>query len=131
MNKGMRIAGVILGAVCVMSPAAAQFTPFKDFLDASRAADSRQFTRTDGTGVRDAAAFEEMRSHIVKLYEGVEVKHSFVEDSDHFDCVPVAQQPFGAGAGAEGDSRGASAIVARGAAGRTAGRLQGGSRWTT
>ena len=39
-------------------------------------------------------AFEEKRQHLLNLYSGVTVQHSFVDDSGQvFDCVPVAQQP--------------------------------------
>jgi hypothetical protein len=34
-----------------------------------------------------------MRQHILNLYQGVEVAHSYVLDGDHFDCVPEMQQP--------------------------------------
>ena len=40
------------------------------------------------TQVRETPAFEEMRAHILKLYDGVQVTHSYVIGSSHFDCVP-------------------------------------------
>ena len=43
--------------------------------------------------VRDEAAFEEMRRHLLKLYEGVQVSHSFFEAGHYVDCVPISQQP--------------------------------------
>jgi hypothetical protein len=43
--------------------------------------------------VLNGAAFEEMRQHIQKLYEGVQVTHSFVEGSQTFDCMPIDKQP--------------------------------------
>jgi hypothetical protein len=69
-----------------------EFVAFKNFLQNTQAADSFEFTRP-GSGVKDTAAFEEMRRHILTMYSGIEVKHSFVLHSDHFDCVPIAQQP--------------------------------------
>ena len=43
--------------------------------------------------MRDEAAFEEMRRHLLKLYEGVQVSHSFFEAGHYVDCVPISQQP--------------------------------------
>jgi hypothetical protein len=71
------------------------FVPFNDFMANTRNASSDTF-RSQAIGkleVKDAPAFEEMRQHIMNLYQGVEVTHSFVLDGDHFDCMPVDQQP--------------------------------------
>ena len=71
------------------------FVPFNDFVANTRNASSDAF-RSQATGklkVKDAPAFEEMRQHIMNLYQGVEVSHSFVLDGDHFDCVALDQQP--------------------------------------
>jgi hypothetical protein len=68
------------------------FVPFNRFLEDAKAADSIEFIRP-GSGVQDAAAFETMRQHILMMYRDVEVTHSFVLNSSHFDCVPVDQQP--------------------------------------
>ncbi len=46
-----------------------------------------------GTQVNDAASFESMRSHVLALYSGVQVKHSFLLDAHPFDCIPIMQQP--------------------------------------
>ena len=81
------------GTVFAQSPSSVkEFVPFKNFLEKAKAADSFDFARP-GSRVKDAAAFEEMRQHILSMYSGVEVKHTFVLYSDHFDCLPVAQQP--------------------------------------
>jgi hypothetical protein len=86
-------------AFCVAGPVFAQpqsrvreFVPFKSFLETAHAADSMAF-RQSGSRVKDAAAFEEMRQHLIATYRGVEVKHSYVQHSSHFDCVPTEQQP--------------------------------------
>ncbi len=34
-----------------------------------------------------------MRQHLLRLYDGVSVRHSFLQDSQTFDCIPVDQQP--------------------------------------
>jgi hypothetical protein len=63
----------------------AGFTPFPDFIAGVRTASAG--------ALQDTGAFEEMRQHILTMYQGVEVTHSFVLDSHHFDCVPIRQQP--------------------------------------
>ena len=41
----------------------------------------------------NGAAFEEMRKHVLKLYEGAKVTHSFTVGSQTYDCMPIEQQP--------------------------------------
>jgi len=41
----------------------------------------------------NGAAFEEMRKHVLKLYEGAKVTHSFTVGSQTYDCMPIDQQP--------------------------------------
>jgi hypothetical protein len=68
-----------------------EMVPLKDFVEHAKAA---SFDPTfPGSRVKDAAAFEEMRQHLLTMYQGVEVTHTFVLDSAHFDCVPAARQP--------------------------------------
>jgi Neprosin len=70
-----------------------EFVPFRDFLENTKAAGFSDYATRPANHVKDARAFEEMRQHILTLYQGVEVTHSFVLDSNHFDCVPIEQQP--------------------------------------
>ncbi len=69
------------------------FVPFQSFLAQTKSSDASQYLARRASKVQDAAAFEEMRQHILTLYQGVEVSHSFVLDGDLYDCVPVQQQP--------------------------------------
>jgi hypothetical protein len=69
------------------------FVPFRDFLESSSIADSGEYLARSTSRVKDAYSFEQMRQHILRMYEGVEVDHSFVLNSDHFDCVQIEQQP--------------------------------------
>jgi hypothetical protein len=69
-----------------------EFVPFQDFQESLTAVNVDAQARS-GSKVRSAAAFGEMRQHLLGMYSGVSVKHSFVRDSNHFDCVPVEQQP--------------------------------------
>jgi hypothetical protein len=70
-----------------------QFVPFGDFIWNTEAARFEDYSVRAESRAKDASAFEEMRQHILALYQGVEVSHSFVLDSNHFDCVPIEQQP--------------------------------------
>lgn len=70
-----------------------QFVSFSDFVNGTHMADSGKYLARPGSGVKDAAAFEEMRLHILTMYQGVTVSHSFLLGSHYFDCVPVEQQP--------------------------------------
>jgi len=70
-----------------------KFVPFDDFVASTRTANSSAYLSQSTSKVKDAQALEEMRQHVLNLYQGVEVSHSFVLDGDHFDCVPVEQQP--------------------------------------
>ena len=70
-----------------------QFVAFQDFVANTATASSSDYLAQPASQVKDAAAFEQMRQHILGLYQGVQVDHSFVQDSQYFDCVPVAQQP--------------------------------------
>ncbi len=70
-----------------------EFVSFRDFTDRTTTADSSEYLARPESRVRDADAFEKMRQHILAMYRGVEVTHSFVLDSSHFDCIPIEQQP--------------------------------------
>jgi hypothetical protein len=69
-----------------------EFVPFETFLKSAEPSRSVELTPTRSR-VKDGAAFEEMRQHLLTMYRGVEVTHSFVLNSSHFDCVPIGQQP--------------------------------------
>ena len=70
----------------------AEFVPFERFLEHTRTVSSIMSIRPDAR-VRNSSAFEQMRQHIVNLYRDVHVTHSFVMNLDHFDCIPMQQQP--------------------------------------
>jgi hypothetical protein len=73
--------------------ATAQFVPFRDFIQSVASANSTAYVGQPGYQVSDATSFEQMRQHILTMYNGVAVSHSFVVDSQHFDCIPMNQQP--------------------------------------
>ncbi len=73
--------------------ASEHFISFEEFVSTTEAASIADFLDRPGTEATDPAAFDEMRRHVLDLYIGVEVNHSFLLDSDYIDCVPIEQQP--------------------------------------
>jgi hypothetical protein len=70
-----------------------RFVPFKNFVQETKAASSDIYMARAESRVKDAAAFEEMRQYILTMYQGVHVRHTFVRDNNHVDCVPIMEQP--------------------------------------
>jgi hypothetical protein len=92
------IFGVVLVLITVSGALVAQsgsreFVPFRSFIANTTTADSAQYLASSTSHVKDAASLEQMRQHILTMYQGVEVNHSFLLHSQYFDCVPVEQQP--------------------------------------
>jgi hypothetical protein len=87
----------ILAAVWV-SPAGAlgaipeRPIPFAQFIQDTRSARFEDYAR-QRSAVRDPRNFEEMKAHILRLYEGVHPTNSFFENGSFVDCVPLRQQP--------------------------------------
>src|SRR5258708_6623683 len=69
------------------------FVPFNEFVASVRAADSGSYLGRSGASVESATAFEEMRKHVLSLYDGVAATNSFLIDSGYVDCIPILQQP--------------------------------------
>jgi hypothetical protein len=65
------------------------FVPFDQFM--ANTASAVQSAAT--AKVANAADLTEMRQHIMNLYQGVHVTHSFVQGSQILDCIPIDQQP--------------------------------------
>jgi hypothetical protein len=76
---------VLMASVTVNAQHAARLTPFPDFVAGVRAARPAP--------AQDPNAFQEMQQHILTMYTGEQVTHSFVADEHPFDCVPIEQQP--------------------------------------
>ena len=70
-----------------------QFTPFRTFMEQTQTARAADHVGQPGKHVRDDAAFEEMRQHILGMYTGMPVVSSYVHGDQTFDCIPVMQQP--------------------------------------
>ena len=70
-----------------------RFVPFSEFVQSVRSASAAQYVGALQSRIASAGDFEQMRQHIMSLYNGATVRHSFVLDANYFDCVPVLQQP--------------------------------------
>ena len=80
------------GVTGLQAQPATEFVPFNSFLRATEDVNSTVLNRADSKA-KDAKTLEQMRRHILSMYQGVDVKHSFVTDSGTFDCVRADQQP--------------------------------------
>jgi hypothetical protein len=69
------------------------FIPFDEFLQGVRDASFEDYSQRDGAQVRDEDAFEEMRNHILSMYDGVEQVSTFMVDDQYFDCITIDSQP--------------------------------------
>lgn len=70
------------------------FRNFEEFYRGLTSARHDDFRAAPLAKVRDRDAFEEQRRHLLDLYKGAQVQHSFVDSSGQiFDCIPVEQQP--------------------------------------
>jgi hypothetical protein len=69
------------------------FVTFDEFLAETSAALFSQYKGRENVQVTDPAAFNEMKDYLLELYQNIGVGHSFVEDIQTVDCVPLQQQP--------------------------------------
>jgi len=90
---GTTLALFLLNGLMSAQSGPTQFVPFRNFIDQTTTADAGDYLTRPDSKVKDAAAFEEMRQHILNTYQDADVNHSFVLDSAHYDCVPNLQQP--------------------------------------
>lgn len=67
--------------------------PLNDFIDRVGRANANEYLTQSTSRVKDADSFKEMREHILTMYKGIEVSHSFVLHSQQFDCIPIMEQP--------------------------------------
>ena len=59
---------------------------FPGFVEGLRNAKGSQFAE-DAVRVKDQAVFEEMKTHLLALYDNIRVEHSFVEDNHYVDVT--------------------------------------------
>jgi hypothetical protein len=79
----------------IMAPSDDRYFPtFSAFLDTVHAARHDEYALKPAARAEKSDQFESMREHILDLYDGVEVQHSFVDvNGQVFDCVPIEAQP--------------------------------------
>lgn len=67
---------------------------FSSFIASTRIASIEDFSKVRGVRVESEKALEEMKEHILSLYQGVTPSHTFLgRDNQFVDCVPIEQQP--------------------------------------
>jgi hypothetical protein len=71
----------------------ATFVSFDEFVKGVSAASFESYSLRKDAGVKGVENFEAMRRHVLSMYEGVTVAHSFFVDGQYFDCIPIEQQP--------------------------------------
>ena len=63
---------------------------FSDFMDSVRSAKHEHYTEKTGNIVANEVEFTNMKEYLTKLYQGVEVLHSFTDENGSvFDCIPI------------------------------------------
>jgi hypothetical protein len=98
MRIALPVSLLVLLAVIVPPGAIAQSAPpafvkIDAFVKTVATADAATYLLSSGSRVVSGTAFEEMRQHVLALYDGVQVAHSFVYNGQYVDCVPILQQP--------------------------------------
>ena len=86
---------LLLAACGTNSSATGGFTsngpvPFSTFLQHVSQAQFSDYAQSPTTKVQNESAFNEMRTHILKVYEGVKADSSYSVDGQTFDCVVVS-----------------------------------------
>ncbi len=66
---------------------------FTSFLAQVRAAKFADYAGRPAVRVKSARDFQAMKKHILALYRGVSVEHSFTDRGQIVDCIPIGQQP--------------------------------------
>lgn len=70
-----------------------KFVPFDEFVERLKSAKFEEYRRIPGAKVESAEAFEDMRIHILRRYEGIKTEGSFVLDGQYADCISLESQP--------------------------------------
>jgi len=76
-----------------VAPDGGTFVSFDEFLQNVRDASFEDYAAREDAQVRDDDSFEEMRNHILNMYDGVEYVSTFVVDNQYFDCITIESQP--------------------------------------
>ncbi len=76
-----------------VEPGKDRFVPFAEFLNIVRSARFEDYKGRSGIRVESPQAFEDMRTHILYMYEGVKQVSSFIHDGAYADCIAMESQP--------------------------------------
>lgn len=94
--KSVMLAGVAAALLSGNASAQGQnegLVPFDEFIRGVAAAQTAEHVGRAGNKIAGSQAFNSMRQHILGMYEGVRVRHTFLADGQHYDCVPIMKQP--------------------------------------
>ncbi|HTR23023.1 MAG TPA: neprosin family prolyl endopeptidase [Terriglobales bacterium] len=83
---------LLISASLYAQPTAYRLDSFESFMANARAAVPADYMAQADSRVKDGSAFEDMRQHLLGLYDGITVTHSFLLSGHAFDCVPIEQQ---------------------------------------
>ncbi len=90
-------AGCLAAGLFASLPANAStsgFVSFHDFLSTTAASEFTSFATADTANrVTSRPAFDQMRSYILEMYQGVDVTHSYTYGGAYFDCATTTSQP--------------------------------------
>lgn len=71
----------------------AHFVLLAEHLEYVAAAEYGEYVDLEDVHVESEEAFEEMKRHILVMYEGVDNTHSFIYYDQHVDCITIETQP--------------------------------------
>jgi hypothetical protein len=86
-------AAMSFGAAIAQDQASTPFARFSEFVAGLHSTTATKMTTQPFAAVKTPVAAEAMRQHLLGLYEGVSVKHSYALNGQTFDCMPINQQP--------------------------------------
>src|SRR6267378_2807825 len=69
------------------------FVPFERFLEQVKGAKFEEYARARNAKVESREAFEDMKAHILRMYDGVGKATSFVLGEEYGDCIAIEAQP--------------------------------------
>jgi hypothetical protein len=81
------VSGLFIAGLVGQAAAAEKLVSFAEFLRGVKAAAPAAFVGQAGNQVGSDAAFSEMRQHVVSLYDGVHVAHSYLLDTQQIAYV--------------------------------------------
>jgi hypothetical protein len=70
-----------------------RFVSFDEFLANVKSARFEQYANRRDSRVKDAESFEEMRRHVLYMYDGVKQVSSFRSEDAYADCITIESQP--------------------------------------